>query len=111
MQVACHLSVFCLWACATLGGGAASTAHFSPIFYHSPSPLLCPASWGESRKRGKITPASFMIKNTSFEASLEVAMVMDDPDHWGAGSHCAAVIEIQSWGQKGAERAPEGLLA
>ena len=82
------------------------------------SPLPYPALWRKEEKKrrewkGKekrSTPASSKIREISFGAILEVAMVMDNSDHQGAEvTGAAESIELQSYGHTGAERAPEGL--
>lgn len=60
----------------------------------------------EEREKRNITPASSMIKNISFETILEVAMVMGNSGHQGARSHCVAIVELQSWGQR-VQREPQ----
>ena len=63
------------------------------------------------RKEKRSTPASSKIKEISFAAILEVAMVMDNSDHQGAGATGAEEsTELQSYGHTGAERAAECLL-
>lgn len=62
------------------------------------------------QKRQKSTPASSRIKQISFEAILEVAMVMDNSDHQGAEvAGTEESTEWQSYGQMGVESEPEWL--
>ena len=106
-----------LGMCHFLLEWANSATNSSSIFYHL-SPLPYPASWRKEEKKrrewkGKekrSTPASSKIREISFGAILEVAMVMDNSNHQGAevtGAEESA--ELQSYGHTGAERAPEGL--
>ena len=114
-----------------LVGVATSTANFSPIFYHSSATALpCLLEKKErkregkregrkgkgrkgrkererKKKRKKNTPASSRIKETSFEAILEVAMAMSNSDHGCAGATGAGEShELQSCGPMGSECLP-----
>lgn len=95
--------------CHLLLEWATSAANFSPIFYHPSTtalPCLMVGVGGEEEKNRKQRKAHLHPwgSEISFEAILEVAMVMDNCDHWGAG-----VAVLRCWGKHWvAELWPDG---
>lgn len=110
VQVTHHLFLLCLEVCAISCWSEQLQQLISVLTFIILLSLPCPASWGEGwgggQKRKKSTPASSRIKAISFEAILEVAMVMDNSDHWGAGiTGAEESIDWRSYGQICVERA------